>query len=87
MSPPNDESPSVRGKGIQETHETTNVAIVSDADLERNRFGTLKAAAERAGHHAQRLGSGYLVSRWGHVKHFIDLDGVAAFLRQVGALK
>lgn len=87
MKPPNDEAPSGQGKGLQETHETTNAAIVSDAEAERNRFNTLVARATKAGHRLQKLGSGFILGKWGWTKHCCDLDGVEAALRQMGAVK
>lgn len=86
MSPSNDESPSVQGKGIPETHSTDD-AIVTDEQAQRNRFNNLTARAAKAGHHLQKLGSGFILSKWGWVKHCCDLDGVESALRQMGALK
>ena len=86
MDAPNDESQSVQGNGIPETHSADD-AIVTDEQAQRNRFAHLQARATKAGHHLQKVGSGFLVSRWGHVRHCVDLDGVEMFLRQVGALK
>mgnify|MGYP000608996362 CR=1 FL=1 len=44
---------------------------------------TLAARAALKGHALQKLGSGFMISRWGHVKHCIDLDGVEAFVRRL----
>ncbi len=83
MKPPNEKTPGAcdsQGFGNQ----PTNDAIVNDAEMERNRFASLAARAAKAGHHLQKLGSGYILSKWGWVKHCCDLDGVDAALRQMG---
>jgi hypothetical protein len=54
--------------------------IVTEADEARKRFATLAARAAIKGHVLQKLGSGYLLSRWGHVRHFIDLDTAEALI-------
>lgn len=83
MSHPNDEAPSVQGKGLPETHSADD-AIVTDEQAQRNRLNVLVARATKAGHHLQKLGSGFILSKWGHVRHCCDLDGVESALRQMG---
>lgn len=63
--------------------ETPPAAIFTEGDAERKRFANLAARAAIAGHTLQKLGSGYLLSRWGHVRHFVDLDNAEAMLRRI----
>ncbi len=65
-------------------NQPTSAEIIADAEAQRNRFATLTARASKAGHRLQRLGSGYILSKWGWVKHCCDLDGVESALRQMG---
>jgi hypothetical protein len=60
--------------------QNTNTAILTEADEARKRFDTLAARAASKGHVLQKLGSGYLLSKWGHVRHFIDLDTAEALI-------
>jgi len=86
MKPPNEKAPRAcdsQGFGNQ----PTNDAIICDADAERNRFANLTARASKAGHQLQKIGGGFILSKWGWVKHCCDLDGVEAALRQMGAIK
>jgi hypothetical protein len=66
-----------------ETHENTSPAILTEADAERKRFDTMAARAAIMGHTLAKLGSGYLLSKWGHVRHFVDLDTAEAMLRRI----
>ena len=63
--------------------QNTNTAILTEADAERKRFATLAERAAIKGHVLQKLGSGYLLSRWGHVRHFIDLDTAEAMIQRI----
>ena len=67
--------------------ENTNTAILTEADAERKRFDTMAARAAIKGHVLQKLGSGYLLSRWGHVRHFIDLDTAEAMIQRMEGSK
>lgn len=79
MSPQNDEAPSGQGRGLPETH-SADAEIISDAEAERNRFSVLAKRAAKAGHHLQKVGSGFILSRWCHAIHFIDLDSAQALI-------
>lgn len=65
----------------QNTHHEAQ--ILADDQVQRKRFDTLAARAALAGHTLQRLGSGYLLSRWGHVRHFNDLDTVEPIIKRM----
>lgn len=74
------ESPTGLGGTAGDTGNTLEAAIVTEADAQRKRFKTLQARAALAGHTLSELGSGYLLSRWGQVRHFVDLDGAEALI-------
>ncbi len=76
-APQKSESPAATG---QIAEQSTNTAILTEADAERKRFDTLAARSARKGHTLAKLGSGYLLSRWGHVRHFVDLDTAEALI-------
>lgn len=82
MRPPQ-KAQSPVGAGQSAEDNTTDAAIFTDCDSECKRFDTLAARAALAGHHFQKLGSGFLLSRWGHVRHFVDLDTAEAMLRRI----
>lgn len=83
MRPPQkSECPGPTGQIAEQTKQPT-AAIFTEDDLERKRFDTLAARAALAGHQFQKLGSGFLLSRWGHVRHFVDLDTAEAMLRRI----
>jgi len=63
--------------------QNTDSDSLAQADAERKRFDTLAARAAIKSHTLQKLGSGYLLSRWGHVRHFVDLDTAEAMLRRI----
>lgn len=63
--------------------QNTDAAIFAENDHERKRFATLAARAAIKGHVLQRLTSGYLLSRWGHARQFVDLDTAEAMLRRI----
>lgn len=65
-------------------NHSTDAEIISDAEAQRNRFKALATRATKAGHNLQKVGSGFILSRWGYVRHFVDLDGVEAILRRMG---
>lgn len=79
-APQKSECPAATG---QTQDETTDARIFTEQDEQRKRFSTLAARAAIAGHTLQALGSGYLLSRWGHVRHFVDLDNAEAMLRRI----
>ena len=79
-APQKSESPAATG---QIAEQSTNTAILTEADAERKRFDTLAARAAIMGHTLAKLGSGYLLSKWGHVRHFVDLDTAEAMLRRI----
>lgn len=84
-TPHKSECPAATGHSA---NQHTDVAIFTEDDPERKRFDTLAARAALAGHNFQKLGSGYLLSRWGHVRHFVDLDGAEALIvRMEGGTK
>lgn len=65
---------------------TQNTRAIVNADgLNGKRFSTMKARAAIKGHTLQKIGSGYLLSRWGCVLHCADLDTVEQHLQQLGA--
>lgn len=83
MRPPQkSECPAATGQ-IAEQSKHTDAVIFTDCDPERKRFATLQARAAIQGHTLQKLGSGYLLSRWGHVRHFVDLDAAEAMIRRI----
>ena len=79
-APQKSESPAATG---QIAEQSTNTAILAEADAERKRFDTMAARAAIKGHTLAKLGSGYLLSKWGHVRHFVDLDTAEAMLRRI----
>lgn len=79
-APQKSESPAATG---QIAEQNTNTAILNEADAERKRFDTMAARAAIMGHTLAKLGSGYLLSKWGHVRHFVDLDTAEAMLRRI----
>lgn len=79
-APQKSESPGGAG---QIAEQSTDTAILTEADSERKRFDTLAARSALKGHTLARLGSGYLLSKWGHVRHFVDLDTAEAMLRRI----
>lgn len=68
-------------------NHSTDTKIISDAEAERNRFSALAKRATKAGYTLQKLGSGFILGKWGWVKHCCNLDGVESALRQMGAIK
>ena len=62
---------------------------VEEADNARGRakrFATQQAQLALRGHTVHHLASGgFLVVLVGYTRHFVDLDGLEAFARQVGA--
>lgn len=60
-------------------------AIVNAESLKVKHFGTLAARAAIKGHTLQKIGSGYVLSRWGCVQHCTGLDVVEQHLQQMGA--
>lgn len=64
-------------------NETTDSAILNEVEAVRKRFATMAARAAIKGHTFQRLGSGFLLSRWGNVRHFADLDSAEAVIRRI----
>lgn len=62
---------------------------VEEADKARERakrFTTLQAQLALRGHAVHHLATGgFLVVLAGYTRHFVDLDGLEAFARQVGA--
>ena len=79
-TPEKSECPAATG---QNAEQTNNAAIFAENDHERKRFATLAARAAIKGHVLQKLGSGYLLSRWGHARQFVDLDTAEAMLRRI----
>lgn len=66
--------------------DTQNTLEIADAErIKVKYFGTLAARAEIKGHTLQKIGSGYLLSRWGCVQHCTGLDVVEQHLQQMGA--
>ena len=59
--------------------------IVADLDDRAARLAALKARAEAKGHHLQPLGSGFILSRWGHVHYCTDLADIDRRLQKMGA--
>lgn len=60
-------------------------AIVLAGVIKVKHFETMAARAAIKGHTLQKIGSGYLLSRWGCVLHCSDLDVVEQHLQQIGA--
>lgn len=48
-------------------------------------LATLTARAALKGFAVQKLGSGYMFSRWGHVAYFADLQALEQTLKRIGA--
>ena len=69
----------------EKAHEADD--IVHQAQDHGKRFATLQARAAMAGHTLQQARSGgFILSRWGHSKHFADLDTAEALIvRMKGA--
>jgi hypothetical protein len=83
MSTAQKESPTGLGGTAGEQNTLHEAHIVSDEEEHRKRFATLAALAALAGHTLQKLGSGYLLSRWGHVRHFTDLDQAEPIIKRM----
>jgi predicted NAD-dependent protein-ADP-ribosyltransferase YbiA (DUF1768 family) len=77
-TPQKSECPAATGHSA---NQHTDGAIFNEVDAERKRFATMAARAAIKGHTLQRLGSGFLLSRWGNVRHFVDLDTAEAALQ------
>lgn len=77
-------TPSTVNGAFQDHHQrddfTPNAQKIGNSEKQ---FATLKARAAIQGHTLQKLGSGYLLSRWGHVRHFIDLDTAEAMIQRI----
>ena len=77
-------TPSTVNGAFQDHHQrddfTPNAQKIGSREKE---FATLQARAAIKGHTLQKLGSGYLLSRWGHVRHFIDLDTAEAMIQRI----
>ena len=72
------------GQGVM-TLNIDSPPIVADLDDHTTRLAALKARAEVKGHHLQPLGSGFLLSRWGHVHYCVDLADIDRRLQKMGA--
>lgn len=59
--------------------------IVFDEAIRVKCFATLAARAELKGLALKKLGSGYLLQRWGCVVHCCDIDSIEQHLQQLGA--
>lgn len=77
ITPQKSESPAATG---QTQNEITDTEILNESNAERKRFDTLAARTALNGHTLVKVGSGLLLSRWGHVRHFVDLDTAEALI-------
>ena len=59
--------------------------IVNDDRFQSKCLTTLQAIAALAGYRLDKVGSGFLIQRYGSVIHCTDLDTVDAQLRRMGA--
>jgi hypothetical protein len=59
--------------------------IVHDEGFQSKCLTTLQATAALAGYRLCKVGSGFLIQRYGSVTHCTDLDTVDAQLRRMGA--
>ena len=59
--------------------------IVPDAIEDSKRFANLAARAALAGHQLHQTAGGYMLTRWSHSRHCVDLDTVQAVLQRMGA--
>ena len=60
------------------------LSIVQEYRQDSKRFASLQAKAALAGHTLITCGTGYILSKWGHVRHCSDLDSAEAAMRQMG---
>ena len=63
---------------------TTDAAIVSEPEVDSKRFANLSARAALAGHQLHQTGSGFMLTRWSHSRHCVDLDSVQELLARMG---
>ena len=74
-------TPSTVNGAFQDHHQQGDLTPTAQkTGNPEKQFAALAARAAIKGHVLQKLGSGYLLSRWGHVRHFIDLDTAEAMI-------
>lgn len=83
MSAPKIEKPT--GAAGSEPNAIDTPPIVNDEGFQSKCFTTLQAIAALAGYRLDKVGSGFLIQRYGSVTHCTDLDAVDAQLRRMGA--
>lgn len=59
---------------------------VTDLAIQTRFLPELTTKAAAVGYQLQKLATGFLLQRWGHVIHCTDLDSVAAQLSRIRAL-
>lgn len=78
-----EKKPTRRGSDLAGLLTQNTDSIVQDASHGVKRFADLQARAVTQGRTLQRIGSGYLLSRWGDVLHCTSLEAVELRLRQL----
>lgn len=86
MLAPNEHGPDAPHAQPAKTPTHTPV-IVPGATEDSKRFSRLAARAALAGHQLHQTASGFMLSRWSHSRHCIDLDTVETLLSHIDGFK
>lgn len=66
---------------------TFTAPIVADPAAASKSFKNAQARAARLGHELHQVGTGFMMTRWTHSRHFKDLESVLAMLEQMEGRK
>jgi len=75
------------GQGVVASNQIINAQMVADQAAAINLFQAAKVRAASLGHELHQVGTGFMMTRWTHSRHFDDLASVVAMLDQMSARK